>query len=72
MICRMASKRHSRFLDQCRAGDEVEIRKLAPDGVTWEPAILEYVDPVRIVATLSDGARMPMLRSSLDVRAPRR
>jgi len=50
----------------------VEIRKLAPDGVTWEPAILEYIDRVRMVATLSDGARLPMLRSSLDVRAPRR
>jgi hypothetical protein len=68
----MVRKRHSRFLDQCRAGDAVEIRKLAPDGVTWEPAVLEYIDRDRIVATLSDGARMPMLRSSLDVRAPQR
>ncbi len=67
----MTQKRHSRFLDQCRPGDVVEIRKLAPDGVRWEPAILEYIDRSRMVATLSDGARMQMLRSSLDVRAPR-
>ena len=67
----MARNRHSRFLDSCRAGDLVEIRKLAPAGVTWEPAVLEYIDRHRIVATLADGARMPMLRSSLDVRAPR-
>jgi hypothetical protein len=68
----MAPKRNSRFLDQCSAGDLVEIRKLAPGGVTWEPAILGYIDRERIVASMSDGARMPMLRSSLDVRAPRR
>jgi hypothetical protein len=67
----MASRRHSPFLDSCRPGDAVEIRKLAPQGVLWEPATLEYIDSVRMVATLADGARMPMLRSSLDVRAPR-
>ena len=64
----MAERRHSRFLDQCRAGDLVEIRKLAPEGVLWEPATLDYIDRHRMVATLSDGAKMPMRRSSLDVR----
>ena len=63
--------RNSRFLDKYRPGDRVEIRKLAPEGVRWEPATLEYLDRHRIVATLSDGARMPMIRSGLDVRPPR-
>jgi hypothetical protein len=67
----MAQKRHSRFLDHCRPGDVVEIKKLAPEGVLWEQAILEYIDRTRMVATLSDGARLPMRRSSLDVRPPR-
>ena len=67
----MAQKRHSRFLDQCRPGDVVEIKKLAPEGVIWESATLDYIDRNRMVATLGDGVRMPMRRSSLDVRAPR-
>jgi len=50
----------------------VEVRKLAPEGVIWESAIMDYIDRNRMVATLSDGARMPMRRSSLDVRAPQR
>ncbi len=67
----MPQKRRSRFLDQCRPGDPVEIRKLAPEGVVWEPATLDYIDRTRMVATLKDGARMPMRRSARDVRAPR-
>ena len=67
----MAEKRHSRFLDQARPGDVVEIKKLAPEGVRWEPATLDYIDRFRMVATLADGAKMPMRRSSLDVRPPR-
>jgi hypothetical protein len=46
----------------------VEIKKLAPEGVLWEPVTLEYIDRNRMVATLSDGVRMPMRRSGLDVR----
>ena len=67
----MAEKSRSRFLDQCRPGDAVEIRKLAPGGVVWEPATLDYIDRTRMVATLSDGVRMPMRRSSRDIRPPR-
>jgi hypothetical protein len=68
----MGSKQHpSRFLDKCQPGDRVEVRKLAPQGVLWELATLEYVDDRRMVATLSDGARMAMHRSGLDVRLPR-
>jgi hypothetical protein len=68
----MATKRPSRFLDSCYPGDRVEVRIFAPQGVLWEAATLEYVDRHRVVATLSDGARMPMLRSGLDLRLPRR
>jgi len=67
----MASKRHAQFLDRCQPGDQVEVRKLVPEGVRWEPATLEYVDRRRMVATLADGARMSMHRSALDVRLPR-
>lgn len=67
----MSSKRTSHFLDRCQPGDRVEVKKLAPEGVLWEPATLEYVDRRRMVATLADGARMSMHRSGLDVRLPR-
>jgi hypothetical protein len=65
------AKRRDRFLDRCRPGDRVEVKKLGAEGVVWEPATLEFIDDGRVVATLADGVRMAIRRSGLDVRAPR-
>lgn len=67
----MAQKRHDRFLEECRPGDRIEVRKLVHGGVVWELATIEYIDRTTIVAILRDGARMPIRRSGLDVRPPR-